>query len=86
MRESQACLDVEGNFSVCCVESPSSPKIGNYLTTDFKAMRAKRYASSLCQQCTSSGVNIFATYAMQEPVELQQAIQSRLPVDLASLG
>jgi len=85
MRESQACLDVEGNFSVCCVESPSSPKIGNYLATDFRDMRASRYASSLCQKCTSSGVNIFATYGMQEPAELQQAIQARLPVDLNRL-
>jgi pyruvate-formate lyase-activating enzyme len=85
MRETQACLDVNGDFSVCCVESPSSPKIGNYLTTDFDAMRVQRYQSDLCRQCTASGVNIFATYAMQESAELQEEIRRRVPVDLNSL-
>lgn len=86
MRESQVCLDVNGDFSVCCVESPSSPRIANYLTTEFKAMQAARYGSDLCRDCTASGINIFATYGMQEPVEIQQAIQAKLPVNLADLA
>ena len=45
-------------------------------------MQAKRYGSDLCRQCTSSGINIFATYGMQEPPEIQQAIEGLLPVDL----
>jgi len=86
MRETQVCLDVNGDFSVCCVESPSSPRIANYLTTDFKTMQASRYGSDLCRDCTANGINIFATYGMQEPVEIQQAIEARLPVHLADLA
>ncbi|WP_216901308.1 radical SAM protein [Synechococcus sp. CCY 9618] len=84
MRESQVCLDHEGNFSVCCVQSPTAPSIANYLDTPFQAMQAKRYGSDLCKQCTNSGINIFATYGMQEPQEIQQKIEDLLPVDLKS--
>jgi hypothetical protein len=82
MRESQVCLDHEGNFSVCCVQSPSAPSIANYLDTPYKVMQTQRYASDLCRKCTSSGINIFATYGMQEPPEIQQSIEDLLPVDL----
>jgi pyruvate-formate lyase-activating enzyme len=82
MRESQVCLNHEGNFSVCCVQSPSAPSIANYLDTPYKVMQTQRYASDLCKKCTSSGINIFATYGMQEPPEIQQSIEDLLPVDL----
>jgi pyruvate-formate lyase-activating enzyme len=85
MRDSQVCLDVDGNYSICCVESPSAPRTGSYLTTSFGAMQKARFASSLCKTCTSTGLNIFATYAYEEPEEIRNAIKQKLPMDLNSL-
>jgi hypothetical protein len=85
MRDSQVCIDVDGNFSVCCVESPTSPRMGSYLETPFKQMQQARFGSDLCRSCTSAGINIFATYAYEEPPEIQEAIRSCLPFDLQSL-
>jgi hypothetical protein len=80
--ESQVCLNHEGNFSVYCVQSPSAPSIANYLDTPYQMMQTKCYASDLYGKCTSSDINIFATYGMQEPKEIQHAIEDLLPVDL----
>ena len=85
MRDSQVCIDVDGNFSVCCVESPTSERLGSYLDTPYKEMQKARFGSELCRSCTSAGINIFATYAFEEPPEIQAAIQSCLPFDLHSL-
>jgi hypothetical protein len=85
MRDSQVCIDVDGNYSICCVESPSSPRLGSYLTTSFTDMQKARFGSSLCKTCTSTGINIFATYAYEEPEEIRNAIQQKLSLDLNSL-
>lgn len=85
MRDSQVCIDVDGNYSVCCVESPSSERLGSFLDTSHKEMQKKRFSSELCQKCTSSGINIFATYAYEEPPEIQQVIKECLPFDLEAL-
>lgn len=85
MRDRQVTLDMEGNYSVCCVESPSSPKLGNYLKDSYSEMQAKRFKSDLCARCTEKGINVFATYGYEEPVEIQQAIQNTLKSDLHSL-
>jgi hypothetical protein len=85
MRDSQVTLDMEGNYSVCCVESPSSPRLGNYLKDSYSDMQKKRVSSELCAKCTNKGINIFATYGYEEPVEIQEAIKNTLGTDLNSL-
>lgn len=85
MRDSQVTLDMDGTYSVCCVESPSSPRLGNYLEESFEAMQTARTNSALCAKCTAKGINIFATYAYEEPPEIQEAIRSCLPFDLNRL-
>lgn len=85
LRDGQVVLDVDGNFGVCCVESPSAPQIGNFLETPFKRMQSSRFASDLCKQCIDKGINVLATYAMYEPQEVQEAVNSALPCDLNSL-
>ena len=85
MRDNQVTLDMDGNYYVCCVESPSAPRLGNYLEDSFSAMQAKRVTSDLCAKCTAQGINILATYGMEEPPEIQQAINDCLPFDLNSL-
>jgi hypothetical protein len=82
MRDSQVTLDMDGTYSVCCVESPSSPRLGNYLEDSYIDMQKKRVSSDLCAKCTAKGINIFATYAYEEPPEIQEAIRSCLPFDL----
>jgi hypothetical protein len=44
-----------------------------------------RVTSDLCAKCTAKGINIFATYGYEEPVEIQEAIRASLPGDLKSL-
>jgi pyruvate-formate lyase-activating enzyme len=85
MRDSQVTLDMDGTYSVCCVESPSSPRLGNYLEDSFETMQQARTTSSLCAKCTAKGINIFATYGYEEPVEIQEAIKQTLGTDLNSL-
>jgi hypothetical protein len=85
MRDSQVTLDMDGNYSVCCVESPSSPRLGNYLDDSYSAMQKARVTSELCAKCTQKGINIFATYGYEEPVEIQQAIKNLLPDELELL-
>lgn len=85
LRDGQVVLDVDGNFGVCCVESPSAPQIANYLKTPFKQMQAARYSSDLCKKCIADGINVLATYAQYEPAEVQNAVDSALPFDLKSL-
>jgi len=85
MRDSQVTLDMDGNYSVCCVESPSSPRLGNYLDDSYSAMQKARVTSELCAKCTQKGINIFATYGYEEPVEIQDAIKNSLPGELESL-
>jgi hypothetical protein len=85
MRDSQVTLDMDGNYSVCCVESPSSPRLGNYLEDSYSDMQKARVTSDLCAKCTQKGINIFATYGYEEPVEIQEAIKETLHSDLNSL-
>ncbi|MFM9048376.1 MAG: hypothetical protein ACKOOH_12155 [Cyanobium sp.] len=85
LRDSQVVLDVDGNFGVCCVESPSAPQIANYLNTPFKEMQAARYGSDLCKKCISKGINVLATYAQYEPQDIQDAVNASLPFDLKTL-
>lgn len=85
LRDGQVVLDVDANFGVCCVESPSAPQIGNYLETPFKAMQSSRYSSDLCKKCISKGINVLATYAQYEPQEIQDAVNSSLPFDINTL-
>jgi MoaA/NifB/PqqE/SkfB family radical SAM enzyme len=85
MRDTQVTLDMDGHYSVCCVESPSSPKLGNYLEDSWSAMQQARVKSDLCAKCIQKGINIFATYGYEEPVEIQEAIQQTLKSDLQSL-
>jgi hypothetical protein len=85
MRDSQVTLDMDGNYSVCCVESPSSPRLGNYLEDSYAAMQKARVTSDLCAKCTQKGINIFATYGYEEPVEIQEAIKNTLSSDLNAL-
>jgi len=85
MRDSQVTLDMDGQYSVCCVESPSSPRMGHYLEEDYGTMQRKRVQSELCRKCTEKGINIFATYGYEEPQEIQSAIRNSLPSDLHSL-
>jgi pyruvate-formate lyase-activating enzyme len=85
MRDTQVTLDMDGQFSVCCVESPSSPKLGNYLEESWSAMQHARVTSDLCAKCIKKGINIFATYGYEEPIEIQEAIQKTLKSDLNSL-
>lgn len=51
MRDTQVTLDMDGQFSVCCVESPSSPKLGNYLEESWSSMQHARVTSDLCAKC-----------------------------------
>jgi MoaA/NifB/PqqE/SkfB family radical SAM enzyme len=85
MRDTQVTLDMDGQYSVCCVESPSSPKLGNYLEDSWADMQRARVTSDLCAKCIKKGINIFATYGYEEPVEIQEAIQQTLKSDLNSL-
>ncbi len=85
MRDSQVTLDMDGNYSVCCVESPSSPRLGNYLEDSYSTMQKLRVTSDLCAKCTAKGINIFATYGYEEPAEIQEAIRASLPFDLKTL-
>ena len=85
LREGQVVLDVDGNFGVCCVESPSAPQIGNFLTTPFRKMQASRFASDLCRRCIDEGINVLATYAQYEPPAVQEAVQQALPFELSQL-
>jgi MoaA/NifB/PqqE/SkfB family radical SAM enzyme len=85
MRDNQVTLDMDGNYYVCCVESPSAARLVNYLDDGFAAMQSKRVTSELFAKCISKGINIFATHGMEEPVEIQEAIQSCLPFDINSL-
>jgi hypothetical protein len=85
MRDTQVTLDMDGQYSVCCVESPSSPKLGNYLADSWSDMQQARVTSDLCAKCIKKGINIFATYGYEEPVEIQEAIQQTLKSDLNSL-
>ena len=48
-------------------------------------VQSKRVNSDLCAKCIASGINIFATYGMEEPVEIQDAIKSCLTTDLKKL-
>ncbi len=85
MRDSQVTLDMDGTYSVCCVESPSSPRLGNYLEDSFATMQKARVTSDLCAKCTEKGINIFATYGYEEPQDIQDAIKNTLKSDLSSL-
>jgi len=85
LRDGQVVLDVDGNFGVCCVESPSAPQIANFLDTPFRAMQKARFASELCTKCIDQGINVLATYAQYEPQSVQDAVNSSLPFDLKSL-
>lgn len=85
LRDGQVVLDVDGNFGVCCVESPSAQQIGNYLTTPFKQMQTSRFDSDLCKKCIAQGINVLATYAQYEPENIQQAVNSALPFDIQTL-
>ncbi|MFM7465970.1 MAG: radical SAM protein [Cyanobium sp.] len=85
MRDTQVTLDMDGQYSVCCVESPSSPKLGNYLEDSWADMQHARVTSDLCAKCIKKGINIFATYGYEEPVEIQEAIQQTLKSDLNAL-
>jgi hypothetical protein len=85
MRDTQVTLDMDGMYSVCCVESPSSPRLGSYLEDSYAAITKKRATSDLCAKCTQKGINIFATYGYEEPVEIQEAIRQTLKSDLNSL-
>jgi MoaA/NifB/PqqE/SkfB family radical SAM enzyme len=85
MRDSQVTLDMDGNYAVCCVESPSSPALGNYLEQSYSSMQSQRFKSDLCKQCTQKGINIFATYGYEEPLEIQEAIRSTLGTNLSDL-
>ena len=76
---------MDGQYSVCCVESPSSPRLGNYLEDSFAQMQKLRVTSDLCAKCTKKGINIFATYGYEEPMEIQEAIQRTLKSDLSTL-
>jgi len=48
-------------------------------------MQKARVTSELCAKCTQKGINIFATYGYEEPVEIQEAIKETLHSDLDSL-
>ena len=85
MRDTQVTLDMDGQYSVCCVESPSSPRLGNFLEDSFATMQKKRVTSDLCAKCTQKGINIFATYGYEEPLDIQRAIQHTLKSDLNAL-
>lgn len=85
LRDSQVVLDVDANFGVCCVESPSAPPISNFLKCSFKEMQASRFSSDLCKKCIKEGVNIFATYGAYESEEIQSSIQNALPFSLSEL-
>jgi pyruvate-formate lyase-activating enzyme len=85
LRDSQVVLDVDGNFGVCCVESPSAPPISNYLKASFREMQASRFASELCRKCIDGGINVLATYAQYEPSWVQDAVNEALPFDLKKL-
>lgn len=85
LRDSQVVLDVDGNFGVCCVESPSAAPISNYLQASFKEMQSSRYASDLCKKCIDKGINVLATYAQYEPIWVQDAVNEALPFDLKTL-
>jgi pyruvate-formate lyase-activating enzyme len=85
LRDGQVVLDVDGNFGVCCVESPSAAQIANFLDTPFRQMQASRFASDLCKKCIDQGINVLATYAQYEPKEVQDAVNAALPSDLNSL-
>ncbi len=85
MRDSQMTLDMDGNYSVCCVESPSSPRLGNYLEDSYEEIQKARVNSALCAKCTAKGINIFATYGYEEPQEIQESIRALLPTDLMQL-
>ena len=85
LRDGQVVLDVDGNFGVCCVESPSAPQIANFLDTPFRNMQKARFASELCVKCIDQGINVLATYAQYEPQSVQDAVNGSLPFDLKSL-
>ncbi|MFM7392959.1 MAG: radical SAM protein [Cyanobium sp.] len=85
LRDGQVVLDVDGNFGVCCVESPTAPQIANFLDTPFRQMQAARFSSELCSKCIDEGINVLATYAQYEPQEVQDAVQRALPFDLKDL-
>lgn len=85
LRDGQVVLDVDGNFGVCCVESPTAPQIANFLDTPFRQMQAARFSSELCRKCIDEGINVLATYAQYEPQEVQDAVQRALPFDLKDL-
>jgi pyruvate-formate lyase-activating enzyme len=85
LRDGQVVLDVDGNFGVCCVESPSAPQIANFLDTPFRDMQKARFASELCTKCIDQGINVLATYAQYEPQSIQDAVNSSLPFDLKKL-
>jgi hypothetical protein len=48
-------------------------------------MQKARVTSDLCAKCTQKGINIFATYGYEEPVEIQEAIKNTLSSDLNAL-
>ncbi len=85
MSDNQVTLDMVGNDYVCCVESPSAARLGNYLDDGFAAMQSKRVASELFDKCISKGINIVATHGMEEPPEIQEPMQSCLPFDITTL-
>ena len=85
LRDGQVVLDVDGNFGVCCVESPSAPQIANFLNTPFRDMQKARFASDLCKKCIDQGINVLATYAQYEPQAVQDAVNRSLPSDLKTL-
>ena len=85
LRDSQVVLDVDGNFGVCCVESPSAQQINNFLEVSFAEMQKSRFASELCRSCIKDGINVLATYAQYEPIQIQEAVKSALPFNLQDL-
>ncbi len=85
LRDGQVVLDIDGNFGVCCVESPSAPQIANFLNTSFQDMQNARFSSDLCKKCIGQGINVLATYAQYEPQPIQDAVNQALPFDLKTL-
>ena len=85
LRDSQVVLDVDGNFGVCCVESPSAKQINNFLEVSFAEMQKSRFASDLCRRCIKDGINVLATYAQYEPAHVQESVNSALPFNLEEL-
>jgi hypothetical protein len=55
------------------------------LDDSFETMQTARTNSALCAKCTAKGINIFATYGYEEPVEIQESIKKTLHSDLNSL-